>query len=59
MRVEEYDHVRLTNGLTGHIIEVWDGGAAYEFERDDAPSLPDDVPAWYTISPDDVEKVLP
>lgn len=57
MKVSEYAHVRLKNGLTGTIVEVLGDGEAFEFELDDAWEYePDDV--WRTVAAEDIAEII-
>lgn len=55
---EQYEHVRLENGLEGVLIEVFDDGDAYLFERDDALYLDDDVDPQMFVSSDDIAEFV-
>ena len=55
---ELYELVRLENGLEGVLIEVFDDGDAYLFERDDAPYLDDDVDPQMFVSSDDIAEFV-
>ncbi len=35
MQIELYDKIRLKNGKTAHIVEVYEQGTAYEADIDD------------------------
>lgn len=58
VKFRQYDHVVLSNGLTGILIEVFGDGEAYLFERDDAPGLDDDIDPQFTVTESDIDKVL-
>ena len=55
---EQYEHVRLENGLEGVLIEVFEDGAGYLFERDDAPYLDDDADPHLFVAPGEIAEVI-
>lgn len=53
MKIEEFDRVRLCTGETASIVEVYNGGEAYEADIDRDGDIETD-----TIWPEDIIEVL-
>lgn len=51
---ERHSKVALNSGMVGWILEVFDNGEAYLFEREDAPELDDDEEAQFVVTSADI-----
>lgn len=56
--VKLFSVVKLKDGTEGTIVEVLDGGEAYEFEPDDHSGLDDGAPLTYAIHHNDIAEVI-
>lgn len=55
MKYEMFDRVLLKTGEKGHVVEIYDDGAAYEFEQ--VPPPKDKLAVW-EIKAEDIERKI-
>lgn len=58
MTVKLFSVVKLKDGTEGTIVEVLDGGEAYEFEPDAMAGIDACEPLTYAIHPEDIIEVI-